>query len=87
MEKTKLINGIISAIIFIALAVGASNSGGFSAVVIAFAMVLHVGQIVWLYGRNWSTEREIKGGINPLPKVDKKDETDEMDKIKTIDEP
>ena len=83
MEKTKLINGIISAIIFIALAVGASNSGGFSAVVIAFAMVLHVGQIVWLYGRNWSTKKEIKGGINTLPKVDKKDK---MDKIKTVDE-
>lgn len=86
METKKLLNGIISAIIFIALAVGASNSGGFSAVVIALAMALHVGQIVWFYGRNWSTERKMKGGINPLPKVDKKDETDEMDKIKTVDE-
>ena len=54
MEKTKLINGIISAIIFIALAVGANNAGGFSAVVIILAMALHVGQIVWLYGRNWT---------------------------------
>ncbi len=86
METKKLLNGIISAIIFIALAIGASFSTGFGAVVIFLALALHAGQIVWLYGRNWSTEREIKGGLNPLPKVDKKDETDEMDKIKTVDE-
>jgi hypothetical protein len=86
METKKLLNGIISAIIFIALAVGANFSAGFWTIVIFLALALHAGQIVWLYGRNWNTEREIKGGLNPLPKVDKRDETDEMDKIKTVDE-
>lgn len=53
METKKLLNGIIALAIFIALAIGANNSSGLSAVVIILAMALHVGQIVWLYGRDW----------------------------------
>jgi len=93
MEKTKLINGIISAIIFIALAVGASNSGGFSAVVIALAMALHVGQIVWVYGREWGVKNDDTdiptGFIYPKQNPSVKDDKDgqQMDQIKTIDEP
>ena len=93
MEKTKLINGIISAIIFIALAVGASNSGGFSAVVIALAMALHVGQIVWVYGREWRMEddgTDIPTGYTyhkPTPSVEDDNDPKGMDEIKTIDEP
>ena len=79
----KTVNIIISAVVFTALALGLAGTGK---LVIGVALVLQAVQFVFLYGRNWSTEREIKGGINPLPKVDKKDETGEMDKIKTVDE-
>ena len=79
----KTVNIIISAVVFTALAIGLAGTGK---LVIGVALVLQAVQFVFLYGRNWSTKREIKGGFNPLPKVDKKDETDEMDKIKTVDE-
>ena len=93
METKKLLNGIISAIIFIALAIGASFSTGFGAVVIFLALALHAGQIVWLYGREWRMEddgTDIPTGFTyhkPTPSVEDDNDPKGMDQIKTIDEP
>lgn len=93
MATKKLLNGIISAIIFIALAVGANFSTGFWAIVIFVAISLHAGQIVWLYGREWGVKNDdtdIPTGFtyhNPAPPVEQDNTNKEMDQIKTIDEP
>ena len=93
METKKLLNGIISAIIFIALAVGANFSDGFWTIVIFLALALHAGQIVWLYGREWRMEddgTDIPTGFTyhkPTPSVEDDNDPKGMDKIKTIDEP
>lgn len=93
MATKKLLNGIISAIIFIALAIGASFSTGFGAVVIFVALALHAGQIVWLYGREWRIKdngTDIPTGFTyhkPAPPAEQDNTNKEMDQIKTIDEP
>lgn len=93
METKKLLNGIISAITFIALAIGASFSTGFAAVVIIVALTLHAGQIVWLYGREWRIKKDdtgiSTGFIYPKQNPPVKDDKDgqQMVQIKTIDEP
>ena len=51
----KTVNGIISAIVAIALCLGITGVGK---LLIIIALVLHIGQIVWLYGREWKTEEE-----------------------------
>ena len=53
MKKT--VNGIISAVVAIALCLGIAGVGKW---LIIIALVLHIGQIVWLYGREWKTEEE-----------------------------
>ena len=53
--SNKTVNGIISAIVAIALAVGIAGVGKW---LIIIAVVLHIGQMVWLYGREWKTEEE-----------------------------
>lgn len=93
MEKKKLFHGIISAIIFIALAIGASFSAGFGTIVIIVALILHAGQIVWLYGCEWGVKNDDTdiptGFIYPKQNPSVKDDKDgqQMDQIKTIDEP
>jgi len=54
-ESKKAVNGIISAVVAIALAVGIAGVGKWLIIV---ALVLHIGQMVWLYGREWKTEEE-----------------------------
>lgn len=54
-ESKKTVNGIISAVVAIALAVGIAGVGKW---LIIIALVLHIGQMVWLYGREWQTEEE-----------------------------
>ena len=80
----KTINIISSAVVFVALALGLAGTGK---LVIGVALVLQAVQFVFLYGRNWSTEREIKGGINPTPKTERDGKPDVLDEIKNQDEP
>ena len=54
-ESKKTVNGIISVVVAIALAVGIAGVGKW---LIIIALVLHIGQMVWLYGREWKTEEE-----------------------------
>ena len=80
----KTINIIISAVVFTALALGLAGTGK---LVIGVALVLQAVQFVFLYGRNWSTEREIKGGFNPTPKTESDDgEPEVLDEIKNQDD-
>ena len=80
----KTVNIIISAVVFTALALGLAGTGK---LVIGVALVLQAVQFVFLYGRNWSTEREIKGGFNPLPKTESDGKPDVLDEIKNQDDP
>ena len=80
----KTVNIIISAVVFTALALGLAGTGK---LVIGVALVLQAVQFVFLYGRNWSTEREIKGGFNPPPKTEGDGKPDVLDEIKNQDEP
>ena len=81
----KTVNIIISAVVFTALALGLAGTGK---LVIGVALVLQAVQFVFLYGRNWSTEREIKGGFNPPPKTESDDgKPDVLDEIKNQDDP
>ena len=84
----KTVNIIISAVVFTALALGLAGTGK---LVIGVALVLQAVQFVFLYGKNWSTEREIKGGFNPPPKTESDDgkpdgKPDVLDKIKNQDD-
>ena len=79
----KTVNIIISAVVFTALALGLAGTGK---LVIGVALVLQAVQFVFLYGRNWSTEREIKGGFNPTPKTEN-GKPDVLDEIKNQDDP
>ena len=54
-ESKKTVNGIISAVVAIALAVGIAGVGKW---LIIIALVLHIGQMVWLYGREWQVEEK-----------------------------
>ena len=54
-ESKKTVNGIISAVVAIALVAGIAGVGKW---LIIIALVLHIGQMVWLYGREWKTEEE-----------------------------
>ena len=78
------VNIIISAVVFTALALGLAGTGK---LVIGVALVLQAVQFVFLYGRNWSTEREIKGGFNPTPKTESDVKPDVLDEIKDQDDP
>ena len=80
----KTVNIIISAVVFTALALGLAGTGK---LVIGVALVLQAVQFVFLYGRNWSTEREIKGGFNPTPKTEMDEKPDVLDEIKNQDDP
>lgn len=83
----KTVNMIISAVVFTALALGLAGAGK---PVIGVALVLQAVQFVFLYGRNWGSESggsKIKGGFDPLPTVDKQQEKQQEDQIKTINEP
>ena len=84
----KTVNIIISAVVFTALALGLAGTGK---LVIGVALVLQAVQFVFLYGRNWSTEREIKGGFNPTPKTERDGKPDGkpdvLDEIKNQDDP
>ena len=81
----KTVNIIISAVVFTALALGLAGTGK---LVIGVALVLQAVQFVFLYGRNWSTEREINGGFNPPPKTESDDgKPDVLDEIKNQDDP
>ena len=85
----KTVNIIISAVVFTALALGLAGTGK---LVIGVALVLQAVQFVFLYGRNWSTEREINGGFNPPTKTESDDgkpdgKPDVLDEIKNQDDP
>ena len=81
----KTVNIIISAVVFTALALGLAGTGK---LVIGVALVLQAVQFVFLYGRNWSVERKIKGGFNPTPKTESDDgKHDVLDEIKNQDDP
>ena len=80
----KTVNIIISAVVFTALALGLAGTGK---LVIGVALVLQAVQFVFLYGRNWSTEREIKGGFNPHTKTESDGKPEVLDEIKNQDDP
>ncbi len=80
----KTVNIIISAVVFTALALGLAGTGK---LVIGVALVLQAVQFVFLYGRNWSTEREINGGFNPTPKTERDVKPEVLDEIKNQDDP
>lgn len=83
MEKYKLVNGILSGLIFVALAMGASQSNGWITIFILVALVLHSGRTVWAFGRNWGTKDEETSKTTWTKPVYKKTGTD---KIKKMDE-
>ncbi len=78
----KTVNIIISAVVFTALALGLAGTGK---LVIGVALVLQAVQFVFLYGRNWSVERKIKGGFNPPPKTESDGKPEVLDGIKNQD--
>ena len=86
----KTVNMIISAVVFTALALGLAGAGK---PVIVVALVLQAVQFVWIYGREWGVKNDdtdIPTGFiyqkqNPSVKDDNNGQ--QMDQIKTIDEP
>ncbi len=79
----KIINIISSVLVFVALILIASGV----TIAVYAAIALQAVQIVSLSGRNWSTEREIKGGFNPTPKTEGDGKPDVLDEIKNQDDP
>jgi len=93
MRTKKLVQGIIAALIFIALAIGANAASGFGVIVVVTAMALHAGQTVWLFGREWKGKDDTdiptgfiyRGGGSYPTYDDKPDEVKKMrDSVKEV---
>jgi hypothetical protein len=92
MRTKKLVHGIIAALIFIALAIGANAASGFGVIVVVTAMALHAGQTVWLFGREWKGKDEtdiptgfIYHGGGSYPTYDDKPDEVKVDSVKELD--
>jgi len=92
MRTKKLVHGIIAALIFIALAIGANAASGFGVIVIVTAMALHAGQTVWLFGREWKGKDDtdiptgfIYRGGGSYPTYDDKPDEVKVDSVKELE--